>query len=106
MPMPTAPETFHAKKRKRIAQQRRGTKQQRGYGGEWERISKMLRVQYPVCQMCHNAPSEDVDHIIPFVGVMDPRRTARSNLRAVCRPCHSKKTKGQQQGEGGKIIHT
>ena len=90
--MPRTPKLFRSQKAR---QRRTGTKQERGYGGEWERISKMVRAQQPVCQMCYDAPSEDVDHIIPFRGLKDPLRTARSNLRAVCRPCHSKKTKGQ-----------
>ena len=89
--MPTAPKRFKAKCRRQLL----GTKQQRGYGGEWERISKQVRAEEPVCRICNDAPSEDVDHIIPFRGLKDPLRTLRSNLRGVCRACHSKKTKGQ-----------
>jgi 5-methylcytosine-specific restriction endonuclease McrA len=90
--MPTAPKVFGSTNREK----RRGTKQQRGYGGAWERISKMVRAQYPVCQICHDAPSDDVDHIIPFNGPNDPLRTQRSNLQAVCRACHVKKTREQR----------
>ena len=89
--MPTAPRVYRSKTSQRF----KGTKQQRGYGGEWEHISNMIRSQHPVCQMCNAAPSEDVDHIIPFRGIKDPLRTDRNNLRAVCRACHSRKTKGQ-----------
>lgn len=86
--MPNAPQVFG---RKQI-EERRGTKQQRGYGGEWERISKLFRAQHPVCQECQQNASEDVDHVIPFNGLKDPLRTSWSNLRALCRGCHNRKT--------------
>jgi len=89
--MPVAPKSFGAKNR----EVRRGTKQERGYGGEWSRISLMVRAEHPVCQVCHAAPSEDVDHIIPFRGIKDPLRTQRSNLQAICRACHTAKTARQ-----------
>ena len=90
--MPTTPTVFRIAKRDK----QRGTKQQRGYGGQWERISKMVRAQHPVCQICHDAPSDDVDHIIPFSGPNDPVRTQLSNLQAVCRACHQRKTREQR----------
>lgn len=80
----------------------RGTKQQRGYGGEWERISKMYRAQHPLCELRITAgctdrlpkPAVDVDHVVPFVSIDDPNRTAWHNLQSVCRACHNKKTHG------------
>ena len=91
--MPNTPETFGRKQR----EQRRGTKQQRGYGGEWERISKIVRAAHPVCQICQNEPSAHVDHITPFKGVSDPLRTDRSNLQALCVACHQAKTRADQR---------
>lgn len=73
---------------------RNGTKQQRGYGGEWEKISLMKRRQTPVCEVCRAAPATEVDHIIPFKGLADPLRTAWDNLQSICSACHSAKTKG------------
>jgi 5-methylcytosine-specific restriction endonuclease McrA len=93
--MPTAPQSFRASKRKTERQFSRGTKQQRGYGGEWERISKLYRQSHPVCEICNAAPAVDTDHIRPFHGVSDPLRTDWSNLQAVCRPCHARKTRWQ-----------
>lgn len=90
--MPNSPSTFRSKQTKQAAQKQRGTKQARGYGGEWERISLLVRAQNPVCQICHNAPSEHTDHIIPFKGVLDPLRTDHDNLQAVCAACHLQKT--------------
>jgi len=95
MQMPTKPAVFGQQERRKERERYRGTKQERGYGGEWERISQIVRKAQPVCMICHDAASEDVDHIVPFNGLSDPLRTARSNLRAVCRECHNRKTRGQ-----------
>lgn len=93
--MPKSPAIFRSAERKKEREQIRGTKQQRGYGGEWERISLMVRQQHPVCQLCNDAVSVDVDHVVPFKGLCDPLRTEVSNLRAVCRDCHNQKTRTQ-----------
>jgi len=89
--MPNAPQTFRSTTR----QQARGSKQERGYGGEWERISLMYRAAHPVCEVCHDAPADHVDHIIPFRGLADPRRTEVANLQSICVACHGIKTRQQ-----------
>ena len=91
--MPTSPKTFRQRERKREREEFRGTKQSRGYGGEWERISLLKRAQDPVCEVCRDAPATQVDHIVPFGGIMDPLRTAWANLQSICDDCHSKKTR-------------
>lgn len=93
--MPRRPPTFRTRVSQRFQQFKpfKGTKQARGYGGEWERISRMYRQQYPVCEICNAAPSEDCDHIIPFDGPNDPLRTDWNNLQALCRSCHNRKTR-------------
>jgi 5-methylcytosine-specific restriction endonuclease McrA len=90
--MPSAPKTFRSSERKKEREQFRGSKQSRGYGGEWERISRMKRQQTPVCEVCNDAPADDVDHIAPFNGVDDPKRTEWQNLQSICRACHNGKT--------------
>ena len=89
--MPISPKSFRSKATTRA----RGTKQQRGYGGEWERISRLKRQAYPMCEVCKDATADDVDHIIPFSGVSDPMRTDWRNLQSICRSCHNRKTKGR-----------
>jgi len=69
------------------------TTTQRGYGWDWQQISKLKRRQQPVCEVCRDALAEDVDHIRPFKGVDDPLRTAWDNLRSICRPCHLNKNR-------------
>lgn len=87
--MPSAPKTFRSEERKKQRELFRGSKQSRGYGGEWERISLMKRTECPVCEVCNDAPAVDVDHIEKFKGVNDPLRTDWSNLRSICRACHN-----------------
>ena len=93
--MPTSPKTFRSKERAKEREEFRGSKQSRGYGGEWEKISRMKRQQCPVCEVCNDATADDVDHIVPFDGVNDPLRTDWGNLRSICRPCHNRKTRRQ-----------
>lgn len=98
--MPTAPESFAKRHMRRKREEARGTKQQRGYGGEWERISRLYRDRNPVCEMCCDAAADDVDHIRPFNGVNDPKRTEWANLQSLCRKCHNiKTTHGQKRME-------
>jgi len=93
--MPTSPKTFKGRKHRSAI---RGTKQQRGYGGEWERISKLKRRADPLCQVCRVAAADDVDHLVPFRGPSDPLRTDWDNLQSICRPCHMKKHGRQVRG--------
>lgn len=93
--MPRSPQTFRPTQQRnwqKMAEHRRGTKQARGYGGEWEKISKIVRAEHPVCQMCESAPSAHTDHIKPFDGLLDPLRTDYDNLQALCVDCHIQKT--------------
>ena len=89
--MPTAPRTLGSY---RTAQKEhaRGTATERGYDSHWARISRMYREEHPVCEICHDAPTVDVDHVIPFKGRNDPKRTRWDNLQSVCRACHRAKT--------------
>ena len=90
--MPKSPEIFGRKERRKEREQWRGTCNERGYDGQWKRISRIYRQSHPVCEMCNVELSVDVDHIVPFSGVDDPRRTDWSNLQALCRKCHNGKT--------------
>lgn len=92
--MPLSPKTFRSAERAKEREQFRGSKQSRGYGGEWERISKLKRQVNPVCEVCNDAPADDVDHIVPFDGVNDSKRTEWQNLQSICRTCHNGKTHG------------
>lgn len=72
----------------------RGTSTKRGYDYTWKKVSQRIRAERPVCEVCNDAVSEDVDHIIPFKSITDPLRLMPGNLRAICRACHNRKTNG------------
>ena len=63
----------------------------------WSAIRRAVLARQPTCRHC-GAPASEVDHIVPL------RRggtNALSNLQALCRSCHSRKsiteTKGLQK---------
>jgi len=62
----------------------------RGYDATWERLSKMLRRERPVCELCQVRPSRLVDHIVPLRA--GGARLEIENLQALCIACHARKT--------------
>lgn len=62
----------------------------RAYGRDWRRNRKRVLAGQPTCPC--GAPAREVDHIVPLrLGGTH----ARSNLIALCKPCHSRKTAGE-----------
>ena len=62
-------------------------------GPGWAAMRRRVLAEEPTCRSC-GAPATDVDHIIPLAngGTSD-----RSNLQALCGPCHWSKTNGRRQ---------
>ena len=81
-------------------QKRRGSRQDRGYGANWERVrAVVLRRDNHLCQEClrngrvHEA--KEVDHIKAKArGGSD----AESNLEVICHDCHRSKTARESMG--------
>jgi len=77
----------------------RGTRQQRGYGKEWQRIrAARLRQDHYLCQVCikqdRTTPATEVDHIISKAnGGTDHI----DNLQSICKQCHRSKTARERQ---------
>ena len=68
----------------------RGNRHQRGYGYEWEKLRKEVMYRDKGrCQVCYDKATQ-VDHIVPkaFGG-----NDSLTNLRAICKSCHDKKTR-------------
>lgn len=78
-------------------ERRRGSSAARGYDAEWRRVRAIVLAEEPTCRVCHEAPSTDVDHIVPK---RQGGTNARANLRGVCHSCHSSKTVLEDGGFG------
>lgn len=87
----------------RFADKSRGSRQERGYGAEWEQLRKrILRRDKGLCQPClkagHPRPAQAVDHIVPKA---EGGTDADDNLQAICTECHRAKTAEEaQRGRG------
>lgn len=91
----------HAKLIAARAEKRRPSAAKRGYDSRWRRYSKQFLRSHPLCvnfSECHN-PAVLVDHIKPHRGdrhlFWDP-----ANHQAMCKPCHDRKTAGEDGGFG------
>ena len=73
----------------------RGSAHARGYDAAWRRVRLAVLADEPLCRFCAAAalvvPAVEVDHIDG-----DSQHNARSNLRPLCRPCHSRRTARDQ----------
>lgn len=67
----------------------------RGYDWTWERLSRMIRRERPICEHCGVAPSRMVDHIVPLRA--GGARLEVGNLQALCLPCHALKTRSERR---------
>lgn len=82
------------RKLNKFADERRGSRHERGYGSEWEKTRKrILARDAGLCQPCLKVGrvtvAKQVDHITPKgEGGTD----ADSNLQAICPACHQAKT--------------
>lgn len=92
------------RKQGKFADALRGSRQDRGYGAEWERTRKrILSRDKGLCQVCLRSgryrPARHVDHVVPkFEGGSDDD----SNLQSICLGCHAEKTAEEaRRGRGG-----
>ncbi|KKM20545.1 hypothetical protein LCGC14_1644350 [marine sediment metagenome] len=79
----------HGREESRRYERQRGTSAQRGYGGQWRQIRKLVLLRDSTCKLCGRAPSTEADHKTPRSrGGAD----TLENLQGACKPCHSRKT--------------
>ena len=67
----------------------------------WRQLRRFVLRDHPICQHCHRAASQHVDHVQPHRGDWD-RFTDPANLRALCAGCHSAKTAAKDRGFGNR----
>ena len=87
----------HAVTERRRYERQRGTSGQRGYGGRWRQLRRLVLLRDPICKICGQVPSTEADHKVP-------RRQGGTdtpdNLQGACKPCHSRKTAVSDGGLG------
>lgn len=71
---------------------------ERGYGYEWRQLRARFLRSHPYCEVC-GALATEADHIVPRrLGGADDE----SNLQALCKTCHSRKTAQHDGGFGNR----
>ncbi|SMF83275.1 5-methylcytosine-specific restriction enzyme A [Azospirillum oryzae] len=94
--------------RKRRLDKTRGSARQRGYDRDWEKLRDVVVIERGCrCEACGiivvlrkreatvTTPVAEVDHIESITDRPD-LRLERSNLRVLCKPCHSGRTARDQ----------
>jgi len=87
-------------------QYRRRPDSNKTYGRRWHTIRDLYIAAHPLCEQCLSAgrcvPAEEVHHVVPI----DQGGThADSNLRALCKSCHSALTVTESNSARGGL-HT
>lgn len=92
--MATRPPTFGLIRPKAV--DLRGNSRERGYDSRWEQLRNRFIALNPLCAHCEQSgrvtPATEIDHIIPFQGIADPKRLMWNNLQSLCHSCHVAKT--------------
>jgi 5-methylcytosine-specific restriction protein A len=70
---------------------------ERGYGGLWPKLRKLVLARDPICTICRRAASTQVDHRRPKANGGDD---SEMNLRGVCTGCH--RTKSSREGRAAR----
>lgn len=63
---------------------------------KWEMARRAVLARDPICKVCDNALSTEVDHIIPLAQGGEPYRL--DGLQGICSPCHWRKTGAENAG--------
>ncbi len=90
--MPNMPqshsEQVRSRGRKRV-EENRPSASKRGYGRTWQKFRLLILHRDPICKICGEKPSTDVDHIVPKA---QGGKDTEENCQGACHECHSEKT--------------
>lgn len=68
----------------------------------WKALRRQVLAEEPVCRICRDAWTHDVDHI-ETVKARPDLKLVRENLQGLCISCHSRKSAGEREAdESGK----
>jgi 5-methylcytosine-specific restriction endonuclease McrA len=93
--MPTRPSTYKPIGMRTTEQERRRRRGSKHYDRRaWrDRMRPRILARDPICKLCGQAASTEVDHIRPMT---EGGEDTEDNLRGVCKQCHSKRTRQDQ----------
>lgn len=72
----------------------KGTKAERGYPANWEKLRRVVLERDPVCKACDLELSNEVDHLLPLER---GGSNELDNLQGLDKSCHSRKTALEQR---------
>jgi len=85
----------HCSAHSRQHERYRGTPAERGYDAAWQEVRAVYLYGSPFCLDCADQhrmrPATEVHHVKPIAARPDLRLDS-SNLRGMCKPCHSRIT--------------
>jgi 5-methylcytosine-specific restriction protein A len=87
--------TYLVKELNKQKEKLRKSARERGYDSTWEKLRKIFLRENPLCQDCLDAgkltPANEVHHI-KKVKEHPELRLVKTNLRALCKACHNRRT--------------
>lgn len=87
---------LHQKRQAPPSDEERPTAARRGYSAKWRKVRLLFLQEHPLCVECEKhgriRPATVVDHKIPHRGD-DELFWDETNWQALCRPCHTRKTR-------------
>lgn len=107
--MPTIYKPKKTKNTRNYKTEKREDREDIYQSARWKRLRQVKLEQNPVCECCLKrgrvADTEDIHHIISFVGVRNEEERYRlaydiDNLLAVCKQCHAAIHAGVMDCEG------
>ncbi|MBM3762429.1 MAG: HNH endonuclease [Acidobacteria bacterium] len=85
----------HSAAHHRRRDEHRGNSTQRGYDAGWRKLAALVLAESPLCVDClangRSVPASEVHHVERLRDA-PARRLDPSNLMALCKPCHSRRT--------------
>ncbi len=79
-----------------VADQQRGTANERGYDADWQRFRKWFISRHPLCADCEERGTVEAArevHHVKKLAEFPALRLVESNCRGLCTPCHTIRTR-------------
>lgn len=98
--MPTAARTHKPGRSAARVHPTRPSRSNRGYDWDWYKFRRWYLRRHPLCVDMHGIgckrAATEIDHVVRLVS--GGAKFDEKNLQALCKSCHSKKTRAEQDG--------